>query len=137
MWKSLKSHRQILDQLSILKDKRISLQCYCESSVFSLLRIFSKICPASLNNPLKQYAFPLVCITGLATFSHLYVKLIFSHERKWGKEREGWRWKCTAWKQMVLALFGAFRHEIMDYGKIFYKHRQIIPLKTARPPLKK
>lgn len=67
----------------------IFLKYHCESSVFSTLRIFSKICPALLNNPLKQRAFPLVCITGLATLSHLYVKLIFSHERKWGKEREG------------------------------------------------
>lgn len=29
-----------------------------------------------------------------------------------------------AWKQMVLALFGAFCHEIMDYGKIFCPHVQ-------------
>lgn len=27
-------------------------------------------------------------------------------------------------KQMVLALFGAFRREIMDYGKIFCPHVQ-------------
>lgn len=29
-----------------------------------------------------------------------------------------------AWKQMVLALFGALRNEIMDYGKIFCPHVQ-------------